>query len=249
MTEKRRGDTEGASFKEFLEGLVPDGIQDFSLYREAFTHRSYAQENKDRGTKDNERLEFIGDAVVKLVISEELYNIFKDSDEGALSRMRSYVVSGKALAKASRRLGLGEYLLLGKGAEKTGERNRSSILADLFEAMVGAVFFDKGFEAARLFVKTHLTDELTEVVEGRDPVNYKNILQEHLQMISHKTPVYRVIEEIGPMHAREYVVEVEVDGKVLSVGRGKNKKSAEQDGAMKAIKSLGVDPLNNKNIG
>jgi ribonuclease-3 len=200
---------------------------------EALTHPSWSNERV--GAPDNQRLEFLGDAVLGLCVSELLMERFPGADEGELSRMRSTLVSTEALAAFAREVGLGGCLRLGRGARELGEATKDSVLADALEALVGVTFAERGIDAARgavlAIVGAHL-DGLRP--EGRDP---KSELQERVQALGRGTPRYRVVVAEGPSHAPRFEVEVEVDGEVLGRGDGTSKKRAESQAAREALES------------
>lgn len=209
------------------------------LLRQAVTHSSFAEENPSLGP-DNERLEFLGDAVLKLVASDELMRRFPDCSEGRLSKMRAYVVSRKALAQAAQAIGLAPLLLLGKGAEKTGERNRDSVLADALEAVFGAVYLESGLlECRRLIVKV-LGTALDSAAKSPLSENYKETLQEHLQKNGAPGPEYTVQDAPGHDGGQSFVAFVSHQGRVLGTGTGSSKKAATQLAAKAALVRLGV---------
>lgn len=206
---------------------------------QALTHSSYANEHRNALIKDNERLEFLGDAILDLIISEYLYNKHPQMPEGDLSKIRASIVCEASLAKMAKLIGLGNYILLGKGEEMTGGRERSSILADGFEALTGSLFIDGGFEVAKAFLK----DTLIKQVEEMDSIealytDYKTLLQENIQKESSVPIRYEVIGEEGPDHDKHFHVAVYHGTIVLGRGVGKSKKEAEQDAAKKALNNL-----------
>lgn len=206
---------------------------------EALTHSSYANEHRHAQVRDNERLEFLGDAILDLIISEYLFKKHPNMPEGDLSKLRASIVCEASLAKTARAIKLGEYILLGKGEEMTGGRDRASILADGYEALTGALFLDGGFELAKSF----LTHTLIHQVEQTDHIenlyaDYKTILQESIQKESNMPIHYEVVGEEGPDHDKHFYVEVCHGDKVLGKGCGKSKKEAEQDAAKKALVQL-----------
>ncbi|MBI4817169.1 MAG: ribonuclease III [Deltaproteobacteria bacterium] len=207
---------------------------DQSLLKVALTHRSYV--NEASGV-DNERLEFLGDAVIDLVVSGELMRRQPEAREGSLSRMRAAVVNEAGLARVAERAGIGEALRLGRGEEASGGRERPSILADAFEAVIAAVFLDAGFDRARevLLALIDFPDE-SERPRG-DP---KTELQEKIQARIHRPPTYRVVEETGPDHQKEFTVEIVLGERVLARGSGRTKKEAEQRAAKVCIEDLDV---------
>lgn len=211
---------------------LPGGVQlPPKLLRMALTHSSYAQEH--RRSQNNERLEFLGDAVIDLVYSAYLYDKFPSMPEGELTLLRANAVNTTALAERARALHLGKYLRLGRGEEKSGGRDRESLLADAFEALVGAVFIGCGWEVASQFVISQLAG--IDRVVAKD---HKTRLQELLQAASHNAPVYAVAEVSGPDHDRRYTVEVSHQDRLLGRGTGRSKKDAEQQAAAAALQSL-----------
>lgn len=206
------------------------------LLEEALTHSSYANEHRNHHTKDNERLEFLGDAILDLIISEYLFKKYPDMPEGDLSKIRASIVCEGSLAKMARKMALGQYILLGKGEEQTGGRERSSILADAFEAITGSLFLDGGFDRARCFIHDTLIEEVehTESIETLY-TDYKTLLQECIQKVSMNPIHYEVVGEEGPDHDKHFYVEVFHEERSLGRGVGKSKKEAEQDAAKKAL--------------
>jgi ribonuclease-3 len=221
-----------------LESALRHTFRDRQRLQEALTHASSLNERKGSEPRgDNERLEFLGDAVLDLIISESLIQRYPEATEGALSKMRARLVSETALARVARRLGLGRFLRLGRGEELSGGREKSSLLADAFEAVVAAVYHDGGFEAARRCVLTLLEPELAaELVSGA--VDYKTQLQEHCQQLFGQLPLYRVTRESGPDHRKVFQVELMINGRCYGDGTGKSKKEAEQQAAKMALEQL-----------
>jgi len=228
------------SRKEQLEELsatLGHEFGDLSLLDSALTHRSYIHE-VDGDAEDNERLELLGDAVLGLIICEELLQKFPEASEGDLSKVRSRVVSEAVLARQASELGLGPYLALGKGESEGGGRGRSSILADAFEAVVAALYVDGGLEVAGRFVLSRFRKMLADpnlALASRDP---KTTLQEMSQESHREVPVYRVISEDGPDHDKRFEIEVEMPGGLRAKGRGRSKKAAEQAAARSALAML-----------
>jgi ribonuclease-3 len=212
------------------------------LLRSALTHRSFLNGN-DPGQElpdSNERLEFLGDSVLELVVNDYLYRIYPDQQEGELTKMKSLLVSRGVLAEQARRLNLGRYLFLSDAERDSGGAFRASILADGFEAVIGALYLDGGLEEARRFVEQHLLLDVHGILGSRTHVNYKSVLQENIQE-RHKTyPRYRVVSETGPDHRKIFTVEVTVRGSQLGLGKGTNKKLAEQAAARHALERVGL---------
>lgn len=205
---------------------------DERLLRQALTHRSYVNECEDASVRDNERLEFLGDAVIDLVLSAALMEVYPEAREGELSKMRAALVSEEALADKARALGLGGALRLGRGEEISGGRGKPSLLSDAFEAVVAAVYIDAGIEAARQVLLRLFSFEDLDVLTRADP---KTELQQLVQGLEHKTPTYRLVATSGPDHDKEFLVELKVEDRVLARGRGRTKKDAEQDAARIAL--------------
>lgn len=216
-------------------------FRDPGLLRRALTHRSYCNEHGLDATESYERLEFLGDAVLQLVMSAHLYRRFPDADEGRLTKARASLVRDAALARAARRWGLGGRLRVGRGVEESGGREQDSTLAAAVEAVLAAVYLDQGFEAAREFVGVNMMDELAAAgVSGPTPENAKSRLQEYLQGLGRATPVYRVVGREGPDHSPVFTVEAVVDGAAAGVGRGGKKAEAERAAAEAALAALAM---------
>ena len=215
---------------------------DFAHLEEALSHPSFANEQPRGQRVDNQRLEFLGDAVLGLAVSELLMDRYPSVDEGVLSLMRSSLVNADALAAFARERGLGEALRLGRGADATGERGQTNVLADAVEAIVGAVYVDRGFEAARSLSQTIVAGRLERITGGSAPPgrDAKSELQERVQAEGRPTPRYRVLAAEGPDHQREFLVAVDVGEESVGEGRGRSKKLAEQAAAQAAIATLGA---------
>ena len=208
---------------------------DPALAEQALTHRSYAYENG--GLPTNERLEFLGDAVLGLVVTDALYTSHPDLPEGQLAKLRAGVVSTRALADVARAVGLGEFLRLGRGEETTGGRDKSSILADTLEALLGAVYLDRGLAGAALVVRQLFGPLLASVVADDGGRDWKTALQELAAATGRGVPEYRTAET-GPPHAKEFTAEVHLGGEALGAGAGRTKKAAEQEAAERACRAL-----------
>jgi len=213
-------------------------IRDAGLLRQALTHTSYSNEHRVPGSSSNERLEFLGDAVLELVMSDHLYRSFPRLSEGELTELRARVVCEAALAKQARRLGLGELLRLGRGEEAAGGRTRPSLLADAFEAVVGAVYLEGGLPAAQRFILAQLGATVAASAQAGANTNFKSMLQEFVQGQGRAAPVYRLLAERGPDHAKEYEVAALVDGREVGRGSGRRKQEAEQEAARHALLRL-----------
>ena len=227
------------SISPALEALVGNPSE-LPHLTQALTHPSYANEQKKPGSvagpeSDYQRLEFLGDAVLGLVVSEELMRRFPTAREGELSQLRAHVVSTDALAAFARDLGVGEALLLGRGASASRDRDQASVLADAVEAVIGAVHLDKGLGAARVVILEIIARGLASPRPVRDA---KSALQERIQSMGESAPIYRLVSSEGPDHARDFVVEVELPGGHVVRGHGRSKKAAEQAAAADALKEL-----------
>lgn len=208
------------------------------LINTALCHSSYANEHKDRDIQCNERLEFLGDAVLGLVTGEYIYKKFPLWPEGKLTKLRASVVCETMLAKKGRELHINEALYLGKGEEMTGGRERSSIIADAVEAVIGAIFLDGGMESAEKFVLDMLRSEIEEISGSFETMDSKTMLQEIIQRESTCPIEYDITGERGPAHCKEFEAVVKHNGRILGRGTGKSKKEAEQNAAAQAVKSI-----------
>ncbi len=209
-----------------------------ALLEQALVHSSYVNENPAAAPQSNERLEFLGDAVLGLIVADELFAAYPEQDEGKLTELRSHLVRRDTLAKAARRLKLGEALLLGRGEEVGGGRHRPSNLSHAYEAVVGAIFLDSGVSSARRFVRRSLSPEFELGAERVPPLDPKSQLQEVSQSLYRSTPRYRLIEAEGPDHARRFTIEVLIDDRTLGTGKGRSKQEAEKEAAREALTRL-----------
>ena len=224
-----------------LEARIGHRFADRSLLEHALTHRSRAHEDVTGGVVDNESLEFLGDAVVGLVVAEALYRDYPQLDEGAKSKVRASLVSAGRLAQLGEALGLGEHLLLGRGEEKTGGRRKTALLADACEAVVAAIYLDAGLAAAAGFVRRELWEPFEAsggAAAASAGFDYKSALQERLQARGLVLPEYRVAAERGPEHDKVFEVEVRIGGEVAATASGRSKKDAEQQAAQAALAVL-----------
>lgn len=211
-------------------------FSDPELLERSLTHKSYANENKV--PFHNERMEFLGDAVLNLVVSEYLMKTCPDSTEGDLSRLRAAIVSEPALAKIARKIGLGKYILLGRGEEQTGGRDKDSLLANCLEALIASVYLDTGKEAAESFITRFFEEAIKKTCVSGGSLDYKTQLQELCQERLKQLPEYRIVSETGPDHQKQFEVEVWVKNRLSGRGAGKSKKEAEQRAAKKALEKL-----------
>lgn len=204
----------------------------------ALCHSSYANEQDNCENYGNERLEFLGDAIIGFVVTEKLYNDYPELREGQLSKIKSIVVSKRILARCSNKLGLGEHLLLGKGEEQTGGRTRFSILGNLFESIVGAIHLSGGLAHSKRFINEQLEDEIEKAAHGKSIIDHKSILQEQVQKLFGVLPLYRLVSSTGPDHDKDFVVEVHVKDNCIGHGNGKSKKRAEKAAASNALEYM-----------
>ncbi len=223
---------------EVLEKKLGYKFNNKSLLKNALTHSSYANEVRN-GSTSNERLEFLGDSVLSVIVADYLFKNFKTIPEGELTKLRASLVCEKSLCSFSREINLGEHLLLGHGEEKGGGRERDSILADAFEAVLAAIYLDGGMESAREYVLRFVKSEL---VNKNDEVfkDYKTALQEIIQRNPEESVTYTLKSESGPDHDKVFEVEVHLNSNVIGVGKGKNKKQAEQRAAKQALELMGA---------
>lgn len=223
---------------ETLSGTLGYAFGDIALLDLALTHGSYANENPDLVRGDNERLEFLGDAVLQLCISDILMERFIEYTEGQLSKTRAFLVNEQSLAALARRYRIGEFILLGRGEEKAEGRNKDSILGDTFESLIGAIYLDGGHSAAADFIRQAFRVSVDEW--ARKPVyrDYKSILQEASQNRFREIPRYRIVQTSGPDHDKIFEIEASIGDHIATTGTGKNKKEAEQEAARRALEKL-----------
>ena len=228
---------------ESLEAVLGLEFRDPRLLQQALVHRSYLNEEETSAGGSYERMEFLGDAVLELMVSTELYRRFPDMDEGELTKSRASLVCRETLAQVARRLQVGDFLLVGKGEEATGGRYRDSILASAFEAVVAAVYLDMGYAEATQFLLQTMSQELDQFTrEGPPPENPKSHLQEFVQGLGQAAPRYRLVSSDGPDHSPEFTVEVLVEDEVVGTGHGGRKADAEQTAARDALVRLVPEP-------
>lgn len=208
------------------------------LQAEAFRHSSYVNEDESLILTDNERLEFLGDAVLDLAISDILMELFKDANEGDLSKFRATVVNERGLCQIAQDLHLGDYLLLGRGEEMTHGRKKPSILANTMEALLGALYLDAGFVKTKEIIHQLFSQLISKIDPGKEVNDYKSLLQEYTQEVHKARPEYILTKEWGPAHDKNFIVALQLDGKVVAEGEGKSKKEAEQKAAKEAFYCL-----------
>ena len=222
---------------EDLKKKIGIQFKDQNLLEKAFTHRSYLNEQKDTKNDSNERLEFLGDSVLSLCVSLFLFKKLPASSEGQLTTMRASLVRTETLSKIAQNLALSSYLKLSKGEEETGGRENPSILANTFEALVGAIYLDQDFARAEKFIENFILKNWRELTQSA-VTDYKSKLQETLQRRYHQSPVYRLLASWGPDHARQFQIGVYLSGKILGKGTGRNKQEAAQSAAKSALAGL-----------
>ena len=221
-----------------IERLIGHRFKNKAILSQALTHKSYANEKDRVAYGDNERLEFLGDSVLGIVISRVLYDDCPDRDEGILTRYKSQLVSGSTLSRIAKNLKIGDFLLLGKGEEASGGRKHASNLLCALESIIGALYLDGDLRAATKFINKVFKSEIELVKEGKGSKDYKSVLQQ-LALKKFKTmPSYKIISEIGPDHKKHFIVEALISGKRYGIGSGYNKKSAEQASAKEALSAL-----------
>ena len=219
-----------------LETAIGYRFKNITLLQNALTHSSYANERWHNSLMSNERLEFLGDSILGMLVAEFLYKTFPDRPEGELTRMRADMVCEKSLASVAARIELGRHLMLGNGEEQGGGRSRDSILADAVESVIAASFLDGGMEAARSFIEKFILVEVP--VRKMHNADYKTALQELVQQKKNQTLSYALVGESGPDHDKRFEVEVSLNGRVIGIGCGSSKKRAEQMAAQAALETL-----------
>jgi ribonuclease III len=227
-------------FKKFAEEIKVD-FNDINILKRACTHRSYLNENKKAGLEHNERLEFLGDAVLELVITSFLFQKYPDKNEGDLTSYRSALVNTNSLAKVATHMGVDKYLLLSKGESKDTGRARSIIHADAVEAIIGAIYLDKGYDAAGNFISSQLMEvlDIEEIVKNKSWLDAKSRFQEKSQEMTGHTPSYRTMKETGPDHSKLFTLAVFIGDVQVAIGTGLSKQEAEQMAAEKALEVKG----------
>jgi len=211
----------------------------------AFIHRSYLNETKQK-MESNERLEFLGDSILSFVVSDHLYRTYPQFNEGILTNLRSLVVNTKSLAQSAKVLEFGTYLRLSRGEEESGGRSNDSLLANTFEAVIGALYMDQGIEAASDFLNQHIIPKIEEYVQKKVFKDPKSLLQEYVQSKKQNSPQYKVLQEEGPAHAKRFTIGVFVEDEKVGEGRGKSKQEAEETAAEQALSHLNASQAQNK---
>ena len=218
-----------------LEKKIGIKFKDKSLLSIAFVHKSYVNEHRNESIDHNERMEFLGDAVLELISTEHLYRNHPEQAEGEMTNFRSALVQGKNLAEVARLLNLGEYLFLSHGEENSGGRKKNYILANTLEALIGAIYLDQGFKVTEKFIKTHILASLDEIIENNLHIDPKSSFQEIVQEKMDVTPTYELIKDSGPDHNKKFECGVFIGKKLIVTGVGSSKQKAEEDAAKKAL--------------
>jgi ribonuclease-3 len=221
-----------------LEKLLGVTFKKKAYLQTAVTHRSFLNEHKDEDLGNNERLEFLGDAVLELIISDHLYREYPEHPEGDLTSFRSAVVRTESLAAASRELDAGKFLRMSKGEKDSGGADKDYLLANTYESLLGAIYMDQGYEEAKDFVFRTLVPKIQDIVENRSDIDSKTKIQEMVQAKFKLTPTYDILKEEGPDHDKKFVVGVKINDKVVGEGEGPSKQKAEEDAATNGIKFL-----------
>ncbi len=222
-----------------LEHKLNYYFNDRNLLKNALLHKSLGNERKEYKNQNNERLELLGDAVLDLIVAEYLYKNYKSASEGTIAKLKAMIVSEPILAKISRQIGVGKFLMLSRGEVMSGGRNRESILADSFEAILGAVYIDSNLDEARVFALSHIKQYIDHIEENEDILDFKSILQEYVQKEFRTVPTYELVAERGPDHMKEFEIQVIV-GSYKEKAVARNKKKAEQLSAKALCIKLGV---------
>ncbi|MFN3534451.1 MAG: ribonuclease III [Desulfatiglandales bacterium] len=221
-----------------LEEKISYRFNEPKLLVQALTHSSYINEHTEEDIQDNERLEFLGDAVLDLAVGDMLFRHYQDADEGKLSRFRAVLVDERGLFEQAQKIDLGEYLLLGRGEEQGGGRHKPKVLAGSFEALLGAVYLDGGYDAAYRVIESLFGDQVEGAAHRIDSADPKSTLQEFTQASYKCLPDYKVIAEEGPPHERSFKIALYLKGELISIGKGRSKKEAEQEAAKEALNWL-----------
>ncbi len=227
---------------EVLKNSIMNPLEERILYKfrnglllaESLTHPSISLERKNYPF-DNQRLEFLGDSVIQVAVTEHLFRMFPDFGEGQLTKLRTRIVSRTALRNRAANLDLGSYLMMGRGEETSGGRERASTLADVFESLVGAIYLDGGFDAARIFILRQMEEIFTEIANQPEEINPKGFLQEILQAIEPAAPEYQILSQSGPEHSKNFICSVVWNGQELGRGCGSSKKEAQVAAAQEAL--------------
>ena len=222
-----------------LEAILGVKFNDLNLLKQALTHRSYLNENKTADIAHNERLEFLGDAVLELLVSDHLYKQYSEANEGALTVYRSALVNTVELGLTAEALGVNDYLLLSKGEARDTGRARQVILADTYESIIGAIYLDQGYATAESFVRRTLFPRLVEIIKDASWQDAKSFFQEKAQEVAGTTPRYEVMSQTGPDHNKTFVIGVYLNNELVAEGAGPSKQEAEQEAARSGLKARG----------
>ncbi len=220
-----------------LEKRINITFKDKDLLDTAFVHKSYVNEHRNKKSEHNERLEFLGDAVLELVTTDYLYKTYPDKGEGVLTNWRSALVKGKQLAEISQDLELGFYLYLSRGEERSGGRKKNFILANTMEALIGAIYLDQGFEAVHDFIDQYILKQLGKILDQGLHIDAKSHFQEISQEVMGATPEYRLLKEEGPDHDKQFTMGAYINNEFVAEGKGSSKQKAEQEAAFAALKA------------
>ena len=231
-----------------VQKMIGINFEDKELIRKALTHRSYLNENRGEDLENNERLEFLGDAVLELIISDHLFHTYPDNPEGDLTSFRSAAVRTESLAEESRKMGLGEYLRMSKGEYESGGSDKDYLLANTYEAILGAIYLDQGYEACKKLIYETLLTKLDDIIKNRSDIDSKTKIQELTQSLYKVTPVYEVLKEEGPDHDKTFTVVVKVEDRVIGEGIGSSKQKAEEQAASSGVRYLEQESKKGLNI-
>lgn len=230
------------TYQELAQSLINQSFNNPQLLRTAFTHCSYINENRRHAQEHNERLEFLGDAVLEIVVTDYLYTNY-NHPEGVLTNWRASLVRTESLAKAADKLEFLKHIRLSKGEKKSSSRAQQQMLANTFEAVIGAIYLDKGYKSAKHFIDRHIISTLPDILKIGSWIDAKTRLQEHIQNTQGQTPVYRILNEEGPDHDKIFEVGVYIDDKLSGQGQGHSKQQAAQKAAQQALDDQDIAPL------
>jgi|LSQX01.2.fsa_nt_gb ribonuclease-3 len=222
-----------------LRKHLPENFSDIFMLTRALTHRSYMNENKDV-LEDNERLEFLGDAILNFIVAEWLYNHYPEKQEGFLTKVRAALVHTQQLSAFARKIELGPAILVGRGEASTGGRDRDAILCDAFEALIAAMYLDTDIQTVKNFIVPLLETESSEILKSHAEEDVKSRLQEWAQAQGYASPIYVLVSESGPDHAKQFEVVALVNNRKIASGKGSSKQTAEKDAAVNSMKKLGI---------
>ncbi|MCY3804400.1 MAG: ribonuclease III [Candidatus Saccharibacteria bacterium] len=230
------------TYQDLSQKIIGIGFKDVNLLKTAFTHCSYLNEHKRSSLENNERLEFLGDAVLEIIVTDYLYRNYQHP-EGILTNWRASLVRTESLASVARKLHFLDYLRVSKGERKSSQRAQEQILANVFEAVIGAIYLDQGYQAADNFIQEYIISLLPAILEEGTWIDAKTRFQEHIQMTQNQTPIYRILNEDGPDHNKTFLVGVYVEDKLCGKGQGYSKQAAAQKAAQVALDKLNIKPV------